>query len=285
VDPALLSTRQEPGKAVSFAALGDTDSRHAGGQRRVARALAAVCAAAGCDFVLLLGDNFYPAGVTSARDPLFQSGFEVPYAAVAAPFLAVLGNHDYGAPGFLRDRALHQVEYTGRSRKWRMPGTYWHELHGPVELFGLDTTAEVYGEGGGQAEEVEGWIRSSGARWKIAVGHHPYRSNGPHGNAGSGGGDGGARLKAFLERVACGGVDLYLAGHDHDRQWLLPTCGGTEQIVSGASTNSYELEGDNPVRFQSAELGFFYARATEHALTGYFVGAHGKVDYRRRLTR
>ena len=285
MDPALVSSGQEPGEVVSFAAFGDTDSRHPEGQRRVARALAAVCAAAGCDFVLLLGDNFDPAGVTSVSDPLFQSGFEVPYAAVAAPFLAVLGNHDYGGGAFFKDRALHQVEYTGRSRKWRMPATFWHEVRGPVELFGLDTMAEVHGEGGSQAEEVEGWIRSSSAPWKVVLGHHPYRSNGPHGNAGSEVGPGGARLKAFLERVACGGVDLYLAGHDHNRQWLLPTCRGTEQIVSGASTNSYGLKGDNPVHFQSVELGFFYARATERTLTGFFVDSQGKADHRRRLSR
>ena len=81
-----------------FAALGDTGKGNTG-QQNMANALAAKCLADGCDFVQLLGDNFYDSGVSSPTDSLFNTYFEVPYAAVTAPFWAVLGNHDYGGGG------------------------------------------------------------------------------------------------------------------------------------------------------------------------------------------
>jgi len=48
----------------------------------------------------------------------------------------------------------------------------------------LDTNAARYGKDSGQGTEVADWMGRP-ARWKIAFGHHPILSNGPHGNAGS----------------------------------------------------------------------------------------------------
>src|SRR6185295_6176435 len=79
VDPALVPGAHATDGSVAFAAFGDTDWRSGEGQLKVSRAVAAVCAAAGCDFVLLLGDNIYPKGVGSDSDPLFQESFEKPY--------------------------------------------------------------------------------------------------------------------------------------------------------------------------------------------------------------
>ena len=48
-------------------------------------------------FVLALGDNIYPDGCVSVKDPLFQSNFERPYSILPDDrWYMCLGNHDYG---------------------------------------------------------------------------------------------------------------------------------------------------------------------------------------------
>ena len=54
---------------VRFVAMGDTGEGNAD-QATVAAAIETLCAAQGCDFVLLLGDNFYDVGVEDVNDTL-----------------------------------------------------------------------------------------------------------------------------------------------------------------------------------------------------------------------
>src|SRR6186997_2584089 len=52
-----------------FVAMGDTGNGNQQ-QKKVAAAVRDLCAAEGCDFVLLLGDNIYDKGADSVDDPL-----------------------------------------------------------------------------------------------------------------------------------------------------------------------------------------------------------------------
>src|SRR5690606_20769826 len=123
--------------------------------------------------------------------------------------------------------------------------------------------------------------------WKIAVGHHPYLSNGPHGNAGDYDAKFGVSIppingkgvKSFFDEVVCGKVDLYLSGHDHSRQWLNESCKGTELAVSGAGAKATELPGKNATLFQSLELGFLYIVIDGKKLTAEFVDENGNVEF------
>ncbi len=99
---------------VSFIAFGDAGDGGAA-QYAVGRAVAEVCAVRGCDFALMLGDNFYPDGVTSADDPQFISKFERPYAALTVPVYVALGNQDNGARASENRRGDFQVAYAQRS--------------------------------------------------------------------------------------------------------------------------------------------------------------------------
>lgn len=279
-------------KAVRFIAMGDTGTG-SNAQTKVGNAVAAFCQARGCDFVQLLGDNIYESGVSSPDDPLFQSHFEVPYAAVELDFYAVLGNHDYGVSGLGIDlsRGKHQVDYSKRSKKWKMPDTHYHftppTSGGAVEIFALDTNLMMFGQDEPQRAAFPKWIADSKAEWKIAVGHHPYLSNGPHGNAGNYDAKfgisippiNGKGVKSFFDDVICGKVDLYLSGHDHSRQWLNESCKGTELAVSGAGAKATELPGNNATLFQSLELGFLYIVIEGKKLTAEFVDENGNVEF------
>jgi hypothetical protein len=272
-------------KGLRFIAVGDTGTG-TNDQKKVGNAIAAVCKARGCDFIQLLGDNLYDSGASSPDDPIFQEKFEIPYAAVDHDFFVVLGNHDYGHGGLGTDfgKGQNEVDYTKKSKKWKLPSAYYHHVKGNVEMFALDTNMMMYGQDDDQKKEMSVWVQQSTATWKIAFGHHPYLSNGDHGNAGKYDGIpippmNGKGVKSALEDVVCGKVDLYLSGHDHSRQWLNESCKGTELAVSGAGAKATTLDGSNPVLFQSLELGFLYLVIDDKTLTAEFIDENGKSEF------
>jgi tartrate-resistant acid phosphatase type 5 len=278
---------------VKFVAMGDTGKGNQG-QYDVASAIAKKCAADGCDFVQLLGDNIYDSGVSSTSDEQWQSKFELPYADVDMPFWVVLGNHDYGGEGIGLDfaRGKNEIDYTNFSTKWTLPAAYYTHSLNHVDFFALDTNMAMFLQAENQKNDVPGWIAASTAQWKIAFGHHPYLSNGPHGNAGEYEGlpfvpiVNGAGVKELLDDVICGRVDMYICGHDHSMQWLVPTCGGlTELVVTGAGASTSDLEGNNQVYIESLDVGFFYVVIQDNVLTGEFINAAGTVLYSRTITK
>lgn len=278
-------------KAVRFVAMGDTGTGDAG-QLKIANTIAAKCKKDGCDFVQLLGDNLYKTGASSVDDPVWADLFETPYAAIELDFYAVLGNHDYGANGAGTDfpKGQNEIDYTKKSTKWKMPSAYFHHVKQNVELFALDTNMAFFSLADQQKTDVSAWLAASKAEWKIAVGHHPYKSNGPHGNAGSY--DrvpippiNGKAVKTFLEETVCGKVDLYLSGHDHSQQWLNESCNGTELAVSGAGAKTTELGGKNPSLFETIELGFLYIVIDGKKLTAEFVDENGTIEFTHTITK
>ncbi len=285
------------GSALRFVAIGDFGTGGQG-QYQVAAAIAQVCAARGCDFALGLGDNIYEEGVGSAYDAQFEDKFERPYAALDFPFYMALGNHDNtrlaAGDGGDNSDGDYQVAYSYRtarpSDKWRMPARQYHFSAGQqsdgrplADFFALDSNPltainpdpnphfsyTIYGRE--QFQWVQEALHASTGRWKIAFAHHPYISNGQHGDAGhydSGAGvlseqASGRYYKAFLEQSVCGKVDVLFSGHDHDLEWLKPVsdCGKTFFIISGAGakTRSFGDAARNPSYWQAdGTLGFFW---------------------------
>lgn len=281
--------------------LGDGGKGNAN-QRLVAEGIAAVCAdrtdnrAAGCAFALYLGDNVYDTGVESADDPQFHSKFEQPYAGLDFPFFVVMGNHDYGSTSLARWRAEPQVAYTARSEKWTLPAPYYTFAVGNVQFYGLDTNAlmleSIWGDSG-QGAWLDDQLDGPRDQWRVVFGHHPYRSNGQHGNAGAYEGLGwlpvvrGSTVADFYEDHVCGRVDIAFAGHDHNRQWLSPTC-RTHFVVSGAASHVTPLarRDANPTEFEDdSEEGFLWVEIDGDALTGVFYDADGTERFVRTVAR
>lgn len=275
---------------------------------------------AGCQFVLGFGDNIYEEGSRSATDPTFFDRFERAYLTFPAdtPFYMVGGNHDntgfVGGDGASNARGENQVAYTyqpvdstGRDAtnprktpRWRMPARFYDFVAGGtsdkplLHFFAIDSnqlaggfadaspdySASTFGLR--QLNWLKTGLRNSPASFKIAFAHHPYLSNGEHGNAGNydnlvpgtlpGGGSlqaavvpvlAGQRYKDFLEEAMCDVADVYMNGHDHDLQWLtaVPACGRTEFVVSGAGGKT-RAAGDmarNLARIQRYDVYGFYA--------------------------
>ena len=283
---------REAQDVVRFVALGDAGTG-ASAQYSVARAIATVCAQRGCDFAIYLGDNFYDTGVDEVEDWQFEDKFELPYAALDFPFYPTLGNHDYGGNGAGYEfwKAPLYVDYSDRSEKWVFPAQFFRVDAGVVELYSLDTNAMVWGF----YEEQLAWLQERTARttatWTVAYGHHPYLSNGPHGNAGSYDGapaspiGNGTYVKQFMDDAVCGTIDLYLCGHDHSRQWLVETCAGTELVVSGAGAKTTSVDDTNETWFQESSLGFYWVEVSADRLTGAFYDSAGQIEIERTLTK
>ncbi|MCA9707993.1 MAG: metallophosphoesterase, partial [Myxococcales bacterium] len=163
---------------VRFAAFGDTGEGNEA-QQMVANAAELVCADRGCDFALLLGDNFYDEGVTSSMDQQFIDKFETVYAGLDMPFYVVLGNHDYGQLANDWMRGNYQVEYSAISDKWTLPH-FWYSFtseSGGTQFFAFDTARMMWNH---DVADQRDWLAqemaASTAAWKIAIAHHPYIS-------------------------------------------------------------------------------------------------------------
>jgi hypothetical protein len=120
-----------------------------------------------------------------------------------------------------------------------MPDTFYTFRFGHVGFVMIDTNSILWNntDNGDQRawfRDAVATLRAEGATRIVLAGHHTYRSNGRHGNAGSyesivvGGVDipnplpilNGGNVRDFFDDYVCGEVDVYFAGHDHNRQWL-----------------------------------------------------------------
>jgi 3',5'-cyclic AMP phosphodiesterase CpdA len=267
---AFAACTDEGGSArtdLRFIALGDQGTGNAD-QKAVAVAMKERIASSGCDFIVLLGDNFYPSGVSSVSDPQWITAYEEIYGVLGLPVYAVLGNHDYGGGGGTVDAAgANEIAYVGTSGTWHMPAAWYTFDLGPARFIATDTNwITMHPTDLGQSADVAYWLASVSG-WKIVFGHHPWVSNGAHGNAGTYDGHtadsapelNGSRLATFFDTVIQEQADLYLCGHDHDLEVFASPGGKTLHVVSGGGgAGLYTLGSANTALFEKASLGFAY---------------------------
>jgi len=294
--------------AVRFVLLGDTGHGNPT-QFQVASAASSVCAARGCDLALIAGDNLYPAGPSSAYDPIFDAKFELPYRGFPAPIWLTLGNHDNGdlsgmgrGDGGQSFRGDFEVDYAHRTDRpsdlWHMPARNYTFRVGPAQFWSLDTNTLVWmGDPLGVRDpaglEQLLWFQqsmaASDAPWKLVFGHYPYLSNGDAGDAGiyNGVPGLGVLVKTFVEAAVCGKADFYFAGHDHDLQWLLPgSCGATQLLISGAGSSGDTISAPDrhPVYWQQGETpGFAWVELDEDSFTAAFYDANANALFEQTL--
>jgi hypothetical protein len=216
-----------------------------------------------------------------------------------------LGNHDYGGQGIGLvvhwEKPPFEVAYSSQSTKWRMPDEYYDFVRSNAHFVALDTTAIMHEDGfEPQNTWIGGVLDESASPWRIAFGHHPYFSNGHHGNMGEYDGLSststlaltrrlaGLYLKTFFDDNVCGEFDVYFAGHDHSRQWLTPTCGGTVFVVSGAGCKVTDLDTPdrNPVLYENdAEPGFLWVEIEGDTMRAAFYDIDANLDFETQIVR
>ena len=224
-------------------------------QLRVARSMKKLYKKNNIKFVLGVGDNIYPDGCTSVKDPLFYNNFEKMYSILPDDrWYMCLGNHDYGyhqTVQGLNNNSRYQVEYTKHSKKWYMPSRYYSFVKGPVEFFYLDTNLDRMSESAiqKQLKEMKHKLDKSKKKWKVVVGHHTWRSVAGHGNA-------EPRFETFLQDLFKDTKpQLYMCGHDHCKSLIVKD--GITLVVSGTGGESYDEPNVNLKNMSDCELDYF----------------------------
>lgn len=206
------------GVALRIAVAGDTGD----GADRVAKGIRALHARAPLDAIVLTGDNFYPCGVTSERDPRWK--LVTPITSIGIPVYPVLGNHDLCG----KATAEAQIRGTGVIANWNFPARQY-ALRTPVADFAfIDTTPYARGRGDAAREAVQAILDKSTKRWRVVVGHHPVISSGYHGYLPR---DEVKRMRHLLDGIR---AELYICGHDHHLELIR---GKRLFLVSGAGSD------------------------------------------------
>ena len=271
---------------IRFIAVGDIGSQSPI-QQQVAQSANTVCTTSGCDFVLLLGDNLYPKGLTHRGDSRLEALIQDSYGAMNLPIYAVLGNHDYGNDHGTQidwSAGWHQIHWAESQPSFHIPAPAYSFYAGNALFLAVDTTEFFWADASGQREWLHTTLAKDSSAWRIVFAHHPYRSNGEHGNAGTYEGVpgfpylSGRAVEQLYEEELCGEIDLGLAGHDHSRQWI-EAC-GTSWIISGAGAKTTPLvdRGNSPL-FASATEGFVWVELTGDAMNVVFYDAEGLIDF------
>lgn len=247
--------------SLRFTVLGDwgTGDDAAGG---IASQIVRAHSASPLDFVIAAGDNIYPDG----NGRRFAKNFEQPFAALLRQqmkFYAVLGNHD------VRDGRQDQRQYP----LFNMGGENYYSIkkgEGLAEFFMLDSTDFD----SPQAAWCENALKSSTAKWKIAVFHHPiYSSARTHGSSMS--------LRKSIEPLLTKyGVKAVFSGHDHtyERTKLQR---GIQYFVTGAGgqVRHGDVDLKSPIRAMSFDEDnhFMQVEVDEQRISFQAISRSGKV--------
>ncbi|MCB0393243.1 MAG: metallophosphoesterase [Bdellovibrionales bacterium] len=245
------------------------------GQQEVSQAMSDTCGArGGCDFLISVGDNIYSHGVSSTRDPLFQTRFEDVYQQFGRfDFWMIMGNHDW------LGNVQAAISYSALSERWRQPHLHYEIPYLPswVRIYGVDIEDIVH-----HARHVEETMCGYGG-WKIVFDHHAIYSHGYHGA--------NPRIVNGLKpKLLKCDVDVLLSGHDHVLE-LLRVDSKLLQVVSGAAGEARELAttknpiGVETVFSQGAKLGFTLLTLTENSFEIEYLDKNGSTLFSHTLSK
>jgi hypothetical protein len=262
---------------VNLLAMGDWGSGRPA-QRLVAGAMGEYARAMrpGLDAVLLAGDNFYePADATSWR-----VRFEEMYGpALAVPFYAVLGNHDYS---FGNERIELAYGRSNPQSRWKMPAR-WYRLELPereplVTVLMVDSNYRRMPSALWRRQRA--WLKEELSRprrtkWLVVCGHHPLFSNGDHGDD--------PRLQhEWGDLFEQAGVDFYVCGHDHDLQHLKISGHATDFVLcGGGGADVRRLDRTDRGPFARPIYGFVHLRFGADDVDANFVGVDDSSPFGR----
>jgi len=248
-----------------------------------------------CGFVCGLGDNIYPSGCSSKDDKQFKTKFEIPYKKIPnkIKFYMCLGNHDYGDywdKNYV-DWSESQIQYGIQSqvdcqKKWYLPGHYYtytkRQGNTSIDFFVIDTNFDLMTQKlkNQQMNFMVNAIKESKAGWKILYGHHTFISIAEHGNA-------EPELNRYLRKLFRLGIDMYMNGHDHNKQ-IVETKVGKNNIVivtcgAGGKYCEDELNFDNidhksKLVWHAETVGFGTVFCTKNKLRLEMYDEHNKLE-------
>lgn len=255
--------------AVSLLAVGDTGSPRGAlpylfdGQWAVGAAMQRAHQAAPVDAVVLLGDNFYPDGLTAntlvarvlenvarpycafvepSAELRSRLGSDCPAAKGPIPRLLVaLGNHDLKTPG---SAELERDAVPRLVLNWELPAPSSpavRELPGGLSLVFLDTE---WPWGGAEVAELAAALEAARGPWRVIVGHRPPITGHP-------------KLSKMIQRASLQSgriVHAYLAGHVHGLVGVRGTQNAPALTVVAGSGSEVDLQSAPEYRIDAVDV-------------------------------
>lgn len=251
----LPASATERAPALRLAVLGDVGT---GGPEEWATAGLAAEAASERQFdgLVLLGDNVYPNGDPSRLDATVFDPF-APILDQGTTLLPVLGNHD-----------VQDGHAAGQVAAFGLPGRWYAVDLGAVLFIGLDSN--LVGDGS-QAAWLEATLREAGHEWIIVAMHHPPYSAGIHGS------DRSVR-REWVPLFEQYGVDLVLAGHDHDYQ-RSEIINGVTYVVSGGGAGTRLTGAADFTAYSASVLHYVDVKVGDGWMEVVAHSAAGPFDY------
>jgi len=236
------------------------------------------------DWLILLGDNFYPMGVNTVQDPRWVD-FEKDFSMFSKAY-AVLGNHDY-----LSNNPFSQILYSSFSNLWSLPFYFYDVCKDNTHFFFLDTISlapretlglchglktlnytQLQEMGNHQLQWLEKQLASSTAPWKIVCGHYPIYSNGQHGDC--------QEIKDILLPLFVKyNLSMYLSGHDHSMQHIYQHNIHFFVLGSGSMNSSPGFHRPQGLRYFNSDGGIGRFDIRENQLHITFLNEYGNSVY------
>ncbi|MBL7685260.1 MAG: metallophosphoesterase [Deltaproteobacteria bacterium] len=274
----------DPGTIVRFFTFGDwgTDSLNAD-QKNVAALADHVCSYEGCDFGLLLGDNFYPVGVSDIHDIQWQTKYRDIYRiypSLEIPWLITLGNHDWDA-GLSNAQAQVDYDLSNQDLWWTLPAFYYTKtfpqgsIRPLVQIFVINSNDFKINTV--QQEWLQQSLDGSQADWKILAFHHPIWTNSSSHPADE------KMMYPSLKPIICGKVDLLLSGHDHLFSHLKSVsdlCGYDQLVVGTGGKALYNPISSSPdLIFTDKNFGLGWIKMSSTKMEFRFYHTDQQVAY------
>ncbi len=278
--------------SINFLLLGDWGRGGSYFQKSVANQMRAEGMKKPIDFVLSMGDNFYPSGVNSTYDAGWRESFEDVYyfKSLNVPWYTVFGNHDY--EGSIKA----ELEYGKVNKRWAtneryysfekaIPGSAQKVLFVFIDTNPFDPTLDLSNHSDlgiqdtvAQMKWLQRVLSSSTANWKIMIGHHPLFTT-------------GARKSQFpyvrnslLPLITKYHVNAYFSGHEHDLEYQKPD-GPTHYFVNGAGSAVRPIKSNESyTRFAASDHGFMSVQLKQDTMYLQIINYKGLQLFETAIT-
>jgi hypothetical protein len=206
------------------------------------------------DLIVHTGDLAYDSGtigefedtVFAIYAPLFQH----------LPFFPAAGNHEYKTQSAAPFRAV-----------FALPGNErWYSYDwGRIHFAALDTESDY----ATQARWLDEDLAATTLPWKIVYFHKPPYSSGSHGSD--------ASLRSALAPVLeKHGVQLVLAGHDHNYERMIPQRGVHHIVTGGGGKGTRTVGSSSFTALSVAVIHFLYVEVGVEELVVHAIDATGR---------
>jgi hypothetical protein len=207
------------------------------------------------DLMVHTGDIAYDSGTITAFDDNVFGVYAELFSSI--PLFPAAGNHEYDT---MRGAPFREV--------FALPGDSgekWYSFDwGRVHFVALDTEADYKT----QAEWLDADLAASKLPWKVVYLHRPPYSSGTHGS------DTGLRtvLAPVLQRH---GVQLVLAGHDHNYERMTPQQGITYVVTGGGGIGTRSVGRSSFTAVSQQVIHFVYVEVAIDELILHAIDGTG----------